>query len=597
MKRSTRLFPIACLFFMAAAYAQPVHQWEWALRGGGTQSFFNGSSDSFAAFERVTHISSDGNGNNYFNAVYTGGSPDVAGQAVDHNALPDALLVSTDCDGNLRWVKAFGSSSSVVSTGLAVDTANNAVYATGEMNPRLNFGRLSYFDTDFIFPDNGLGRNDPGPHNNFAYLIKYDLAGNFQWVKFPQNGNQTSNEGQQFKNREVYVDAAGNVHWLLRVGPGTHLDGNLTVPAGASPFPWVVVRYDPQGNYVSHIPIDYNGSRSYLNLDFAFDSVLNRYYLLGRQEAGRTTMLDGQVITASAYLASIDAATGNTLWLEEASTDIDLVLFEMFIANDSSIYLVGGGSNTGGTPSFAGYFPDQMASSGGTTQAQFVVALNPDGSLKWGNNADGFSFSALAVAANATTVAVGSGMNTGDSWDGVFGTSGTNMSEDPAVILLDAATGAVQQVIQPRGTSSERDEVTALGVDPNGNFIVGGYMRRELFLDPGGPATISSNGGNEGDFWLARLATTDCSGAPLSNSTAIPQTKIKLYPNPAGKRVWLEGLAHNATVTIRDLNGRTVLTTTYKDGEPIDLHNLATGVYIVTTGTAGNSVQTKLVVE
>ena len=544
------------LLMQAMALHAQTYQWEWAAHGGGTDNL-RPSGSSYLVYERITHIDTDAQGNIYYTAIFTGGNPSVLGNnQLDHNETQDVVLFSTDCQGNFRWKKEFGNEFEVEPTGLAV-TPNGEVYASGQMYPRFNPSSASvcYFDTDYVYPDNGLGINDPGPHNNFAYLIKYDSMGNFQWLEFPQNGNQTLQEAAQFQNRDVQVASDGTLHWLVRIGPGTHVDGNITVAAGTDPLPWYVLRYDASGSYLGSTPIPLGSLVFEQDMDFAYDETSNRY-LLAVNRNNDDLVFNGTTSPNSCLLASIDAASGNVLWVVENNDPVNVGIMELVIGEDSTIFITGGASNSNGNDSFAGYQFDQTGSGGGFTSATFAMALNPDGSLIWGNNADVFSYPARGLDLNQNSVAVGWGFNTAATWDGVPGTSGGPNVEDPAVILLDRNDGSVQGIYQPEGTAGLRDEVTALGVDGNGNFIVGGYMRGSLFVNSTTPATITKNGGNA-DFWFARLATTDCNGVPLSNAET-QKTPLRLHPNPTSGLVAISGMQPVIEAVVYDTLGREV---------------------------------------
>jgi hypothetical protein len=421
-------------------------QWEWALNGGGMNDLRSRSSN-YTDFERITHIVTDDQNNIYYQAVFAAGNPMLLGFSLSHFEQQDVVLFSTDCLGNLRWIKEFGNDADIDPTGLSV-SGDGSIYTSGQIFPRLDPNSApSYFDSDYTFPNNNLGVFDPGPHNNYAYLIKYDTNGVFQWIKFPQNGNQDINESGQFQNREVFVGTDGTVHWLVRIGEGTHVDGNVTVPAGTDPLPWMVLRYDPNGNFLGKTDIPFNNNHPYLEMDFAYDPLLNRYLLAANRASNRDLVFNGVSSPNSTLLASVDAVTGAVLWTQESNYVSNVFIEEIAIGDDSSIYITGGASNFNGDDNFAGYFFDMLSAAGnGTTPtgSHFAIALNPDGTLQWGNNGDNTARTFLAVTSNATTVAVGGGMNTLTGWDGVTGTSGVPQGEDPAVVLLDRTNGSAR---------------------------------------------------------------------------------------------------------------------------------------------------------
>jgi hypothetical protein len=414
---------------------------------------------------------------------------------------------------------------------------------------------------------------------------------------FPQNGNQDVFESLIFQSREVFVGTDGTVHWLVRLGEGTHVDGNVTVPAGTDPLPWMVLRYDPNGNFLGKTDIPFNNNHPYLEMDFAYDPLLNRYLLAANRASNRDLVFNGVSSPNSTLLASIDAVTGAVLWTQESNYVGNVFIEEIAIGDDSSIYITGGASNFNGDDNFAGYFFDMLSAAGnGTTPtgSHFAIALNPDGTLQWGNNGDTTARTFLAVTSNATTVAVGGGMNTLTGWDGVTGTSGVPLGEDPAVVLLDRTDGSVQGVYQPEGTAGQRDEVTALATDSNGNFIVGGYMRQSLFIN-GTPPTITKNGGSA-DFWVAKLATTDCNGVPLSNPDQ-QIFKAQLFPNPTSGWTTVSTTATVQSVIVYDTLGRVVLEQLLDNDNRFNASALPQGIYLVRVMTDRGVLVIRLVRE
>ncbi|MGB5981777.1 MAG: T9SS type A sorting domain-containing protein [Nonlabens sp.] len=585
---------LSLLSFVYTTVAQ-TSEWQWGLNGGGMNDLRPRSS-SYPDFERVTHIAVDGNNNSYFQAVYAGNMPSINGNALLFNDSQDVVLYSTDCSGNFRWKKEFGSSGLVTSTGLDV-ALDGSVYATGENTPKLgNSSADSYFDTDFVYQSNGLGPFDPGPHNNYPYLIKYDSNGVFQWVRFPQNGNQDIFESLLFQSREVFVGLDGAIHWLVQMGEGTHLNGSVTVPAGTDPLPWMVLRYDPNGNFLGKTDIPLENNITNLEMDFAYDPLLNRYLITANRRTNSDIIFNGTAISNSTFLASMDAATGAVLWVLQSNYNRNMFIEEIVVGDDSSIYLTGEAANNNGDDSFAGYFFDMVSAStgGGSTSSHFAIALNPDGTLKWGNNGDNFGTAFLGITSNAATVAVGGSMNTTDFWDGVSGTSGVPLGEDPAVVLLDRTDGSVVGIYQPEGTPGQRDEVTALATDSFGNFIAGGYMRQSLFVN-GTPPTITKNGGSA-DFWVARLATTDCSGVPLSNAEN-KLDKASLSPNPTTGWVTIGTNATTKSVTLYDTLGRKVLEQQLDGDNRFNAGGLPQGIYMVAIQTENGTVASRLVRE
>ena len=73
---------------------------------------------------------------------------------------------------------------------------------------------------------------------------------------------------------------------------------------------------------------------------------------------------------------------------------------------------------------------------------------------------------------------------------------------------------------------------------------------------------------------------------------------VGLYPNPATNGVTFDGLAVGATVTLVDLNGRTVWSSTAQQPtETVDVSRLSRGTYFVRVTDAGNTAVYKLILK
>src|SRR5690606_26617490 len=83
-------------------------------------------------------------------------------------------LASWDCEGRYRWKKVFGSYGTFGIDGAGIDSLGG-IYFTGSFSTDTNFQR-TYFDTDTVL----------GKTNKQWYIVKYDTAGRFQWLKMPQ---------------------------------------------------------------------------------------------------------------------------------------------------------------------------------------------------------------------------------------------------------------------------------------------------------------------------------------------------------------------------------------------------------------------------
>jgi len=355
------------------------YQWDWAKSGGGTQPLTN-QSTTFDDYERVLDITVDSNNNYYYLMAFAEGNPTYDNHSLQVNESTELYLVSTDCQGNFRWDKEFGGESLDEGFNVHTDTANN-VYVSGQTWGRINTAAIpTYWDTDVVLAGT-IASSVAGPHNRCAYIIKYNDQGVFQWIKFPDNGMLTANEVIfGFQGREMVVEPDGTIHWLVSIGAGTHVEGNITVPA-TQDRQWMALRYDSAGNYLGHTNIDYEGNFTPESFSFNYDPVLGIYYFAAYRISGTPNFTyRGNVVGGNTFIAAIDEVTGNDLWYKDGVNDLGTSIYDLSVDDSSNVYITGTSSTlSSGPTSFAGHVFDQRTDSGGGAQAAFVIALDASG--------------------------------------------------------------------------------------------------------------------------------------------------------------------------------------------------------------------------
>lgn len=84
---------------------------------------------------------------------------------------------------------------------------------------------------------------------------------------------------------------------------------------------------------------------------------------------------------------------------------------------------------------------------------------------------------------------------------------------------------------------------------------------------------------------------------PSSIGDPADDTNVSIFPNPASGNVVVSGIEGEATVTVVDMNGRTVFTTQANESTTIDLAGFAQGAYLVRISSGQTLVTRKLVVK
>ena len=199
------------------------------------QWMHDAGSTPFSASERGDAVDADDSGNAYVLGHLTIDSQ-FSGLPVP--AHQDGCVAKYDASGNVQWVKTFGGPGFVdmLETSVKVSTADNAVYVCGRF--RTQFANPNViFDTDtFTYVGNSL----------HAFLAKYDLNGNFQWMR---HGGGTP-YGAGFNDLDIADDGS-----IVCVGVSdglTVFDGD-TLQSGGSMG--IIARYLPNGTLVQLLPI------------------------------------------------------------------------------------------------------------------------------------------------------------------------------------------------------------------------------------------------------------------------------------------------------------------------------------------------------
>jgi hypothetical protein len=325
MKKHIKFLVVLIVFAFAKQTQAQNYQWDWAKHGGGNQ-FFSNNFRSYIDYERVLDITVDSNNNYYYSITYDPSNATYDSNSLSGNDGTELYLLSTDCNGNFRWDKEIGSGLTDFGFNVQVDSNNN-VYHTGNMRgARSDSATDPFWDTDFNL-NSTFGEADPGPHNRSSYIVKYDDQGIFQWIKFPDNGMLNAVDVIfGFQGREMVVESNGTIHWLVSIGLGTHVDGNVTVPNTVD-REWKVIRYDTNGVYQGHTDIDYTGGFDNYNINFAYDSLLNRYYFANNDGFTAGLVYRGTTVANNSFIVAIDATTGNDVWLKDDLNALGMVTY------------------------------------------------------------------------------------------------------------------------------------------------------------------------------------------------------------------------------------------------------------------------------
>src|SRR5690606_5264840 len=300
--------------------------WDWAVNGGGP---LGGNSN-----EQIHDIKVGTDNNYYFIAsVYGKHGVQLDGQSVKTynqstsvaGGSPDILLFSTTCDGTVRWSQAIGGGIEDHAFNLVLDNQNNVYVGANVRNTYITpDGHPVHFSpTDSLsYPDLTTPQIAQESFKT-SFLITYSSNGQFKGKKALQ-GNDVTFSTFYSHLLELAIDSQNNLHFIVGLMKGTHLDNKVTVPNTVTDYLYFLAKYDSDLNYVSsmQLPVTiggFPGSGGVGVTKFAYDENLNQYYIGGHMHNGGNVPLsyDGSAVVNLSFLFAIDGTDGGLLWHRE----------------------------------------------------------------------------------------------------------------------------------------------------------------------------------------------------------------------------------------------------------------------------------------
>jgi len=335
------------------------------------------------------------------------------------SGLNDIILVKHDSSGVKQWTRQIGTSIHEEGYAIATDSNGN-VYVAGRTSGILGSSRVGWYD---------------------AFVIKFDNAGNQQWVR--QFGSTGLDEAWF-----VAVDNSDNIYITGDVNGS--LDG-MSYAGGMDIF---LVKYDSAGNKIWSDQIgtagnDYGGS-------IAFSD--GHVYVSGMTSGG----LDGQISNGSSdtFVMKYDAA-GNRIWTRLVGT--------AGAEGGGSIVFDGSGNY------YVAATTDGAIDSNGNFGGNdvFLIKYNSAGNKQWTQQ---FGTSLNDVAGIITSDNNGNLYVTGYT-EGSLDNNSHAGSNDVFLIKYDSAGN--KQWTQQLGTTSS-DTPGGITSDSNGNVYVSGSTNGSL---------------------------------------------------------------------------------------------------------------------
>ncbi|MBN4052087.1 SBBP repeat-containing protein, partial [Cytophagaceae bacterium AH-315-L13] len=258
-------------------------------------------------WDRCYSIVTDSFGNIYITGNFGGNVDFDPGSGTDNlsgNGNYDIFFAKYDSSGSLIWANGAGSSGYEIGYGIAVDQYGN-VYVTGSFSNTVDFD-----------PGSGTA-NLTSNGKNDIFFAKYDLNGNFIWVK--NIGTSASDRG-----RGITIDTQGNLLIIGEFGfqsggtadfdPGTGVadTANLTSNGADDIF---FAKYDSSGGYLWAYNIGSTAQDlgTSITTDTADNVLITGYF---NSSADFDVGAGSALLTANSgdiFLAKYDA-NGNYLW-------------------------------------------------------------------------------------------------------------------------------------------------------------------------------------------------------------------------------------------------------------------------------------------
>ncbi|MBK6777433.1 MAG: T9SS type A sorting domain-containing protein [Flavobacteriales bacterium] len=529
------------LFVILLAFQAKSQSIQWMRDAGSTP---------FSGNEHGDAVDTDANGNAY---VLGHLSIDSQFSGLPVQAHQDGCIAKYNTLGVVLWVRTFGGPGfvDIQETAVKVSTADNAVYACGLM--RTQFANPTvYFGTDsFTYNGNSL----------HAFLVKYDLNGNFQWMR---HGGGTP-YGARFNDLDI--DDQGRI---VAVGSadGTNVFDGQTIISTANKG--VLARYLPDGTLTDLLLLaDSANSQQATAVEVA--PVTGNIYVGGGSWG--ELQLDGSSVyapTSSTFTLKLDdaltaqwitAGGGNNTtygsWLEGLAID---AMENSYVTGECS-----GDTVTFGAHSFIGhtFYDDEV----------FTAKLDPNGIVLWlRRGGSEQNDEALDIIADAQGNTVITGMLGGNIPYAVFDGIQVDIVSQSlhCFIARYDANGQIMYAERMGGGSDDVGFGLALANDST-FYLTGSTWGSTQWLNWNYVSCCA-----DPNLFIAKL--NDTFNDISTGSLEITERASGLWPNPASGMLFIHSARVNMPVEVFDALGQRIIST--RTGI-IDVSAWSEGIYFV----------------
>lgn len=499
MKSISTQTGILFLFLLFIATDLQAQSWQWGKRGGSTNPATN-----TCCLENASDMATDKNGNIYvLGSANMGINVDGHSHAGYGNNLSsgNVIIASWNCNGAFRWMKVIGGYANSAGKSLRTDSLGG-VYLSGYTISNNALG-YTHFDNDSTL----------GNTNKSMFIVKYDTAGNYKWLRMPQA--DTVGPASITYSGIVDMDVApnGEIFLFCYLNPGLY-NGTYVVS-----IPGIYVyRYSAAGAFLGGTPMAITlaggtgGGENLYNIQqsrFKRDHANGRYYIAGHYDATFGTMTFGSTaVNKAAYLGCFSSA-GFVQWTKQSATTnpayetVGMISGRPVVDEQSNVYVTG---NTFNGQSFNGHtFSNTLSTV--EWPCPFVMKLDISGNKVWAANASVIgAANSYAITYANNELAISGNFYQDMKWGSITLKQGQNEGPDVFLARLNAQTGDVAGIDTLKSSYGAEEMPAAVVRDKRGNYYVSGKFYTDIIV---GSNTLLNSGG-ETDWFVAKFGTANC---------------------------------------------------------------------------------------
>ena len=549
---------------------------------------FIGRYDTTGAFVYVKAIGGNKPSNNTTNLISTDGSGNIY--------RAGTLSASTDLDPSSATFNV----SSLSSPGIFISkyTANgNFVWAQtipGSIGTSLG---ISVMNTDVNGNTYIMGRATSNGITSL-YMLKYDTNGNNLWTKQINGGNVS---------RRIVFDNQGNFYVTGRISGTSTIDfdpspfgtANLIPNNSISSF---IAKYSPQGDYIWAKTLAQTGSLSDENeTDIQIKN--NSLYISG--------LFAGTIIFNSATNEAFESLGGINGFVAKYDLNGNYQFAGIFVNNDinfsdvsaSESVTVDNDGNFYVTTYFQGsidfdlspnseYYLTSISDqiNGGNFISYAISKYSSNGTFLWAKsldsqNVDNVFFSRRVHSfINSNNELILSGQTGGSidfdpsNNDFVITTPNINGSNVYNIFMAKYNKETGDFIWANKIDSDTSPTLNSVSMNNNQDIFISGFFNGSADFDlSSGVQTLTSTNSFYFDRFWAKYSTTT-----LGLEDNITSNNYRIYPNPTNGELFVSHpLNIDFNITITDITGKVLKTTTLQNNESVDVASYPQGMYFI----------------